>query len=72
MLPAVLFKIRYPAPVSVVFSNIGVPNASLLLSVISLLDGHLLVNVPHGTQLPRGDIIANNPLQNNTFTIPYR
>ena len=36
-------------------------DASLLLPVISLLDGHLLAKVLHGTKLPCAIIIATSP-----------
>ena len=55
MLPvAVLPKSRFPA----VFPCIGALDASLLLPVISLLDGHSLVKVLCGTKLPTAIIIA--------------
>ncbi len=62
MLPvAVLPKSRFPAPFLRCFPAIGAPNASLLLPVISLLDGHSLVKVLCGTKLPTAIIIAYYP-----------
>ena len=42
-----------------VFPCIGAPDASLLLPVISLLDGHSLVKVLCGMKLPTAIIIAD-------------
>ena len=46
------------------------PEASLLLPVISLLDGHSLVKVLCGTKLPTAIIIADYPLK--TWLMPYK
>jgi len=48
-------------PIPAAFPCIGAPDASLLLPVISLLDGHLLAKVLHGTKLPCAIIIATSP-----------
>ena len=50
-----------PCPIPAVFPCIGAPDASLLLPVISFLDGHSLVKVLFGTKLPTAIIIADYP-----------
>ena len=62
MLPvAVLPKNPFSCPIPAVFPCIGAPDASLLLPVISFLDGHSLVKVLFGTKLPTAIIIADYP-----------
>ena len=54
---AVLPDSRCPAPTFAVYPGIGALDASLPLPVISLPDGHSLVKVLHGTELPCEAII---------------